>query len=134
MIADKYELTELPVTEAFARRKRVFGPQGEAVYLSDGPVIRHLAYFELKAGPGLFRGGHVHRTRIENFYCISGRVRVAAVDVQSGEKTVVDFPAGHVLTIRPGLAHRFEALADARLIEFYETAYDPADVVPFADF
>lgn len=134
MISDRYELSVLPVTEAFARRKRVVGPQGESVYLSDGPAIRHLAYFELRAGPGLFRGGHVHHARIEHFYCISGRVRVAAVDTATGARGEIDFPAGHVLTIRPGLAHRFEAVADARLIEFYETTYDPADVVAFTDF
>ncbi|SMC22907.1 Cupin [Desulfacinum hydrothermale DSM 13146] len=124
----------LPVTAAFRRIKRWTERRGEVALIEDGLLIQHLAVFSLRAGPGLFRGGHYHRVKTERFYVISGKVRILTVDVETGEAGHTDVQAGHKLVIPPLLAHRFHALEDAWLVEYYDSPYDPQDDVPFQPF
>ncbi|SHE44703.1 Cupin [Desulfacinum infernum DSM 9756] len=130
----KILVESLPVTAEFRRVKRWLEDRGEVALIEDGLTIRHLAVFSLRAGPGHFRGGHYHRVKTERFYVISGKVRILTVDVETGRKGHTDVRSGDKLVIPPLLAHRFHALEDAWLVEYYDSTYDPEDDVPFDGF
>lgn len=126
--------TPLPVTDAFLRQKRLIQDRGELALIEDGQRLDHLAWFSLLPGEGRFRGGHFHRVKTEHFYIASGRGRLLTEDVHTGERGETLLEAGLKVTVRPGLAHRFEAEETLSVIEYYEGVYDPADDVPFPGF
>ena len=130
----KIHIENLPVTDAFLREKRLIQDRGELALIEDGRGFQHLGYFSLKTGPGYARGAHVHRSKTEHFYVISGMLRVELVDLDSGERSEVMLHAGQRVTIQPDCAHRFLALQHAQVIEYYDSLYDPEDDVPFHDF
>ncbi|HOV86478.1 MAG TPA: cupin domain-containing protein [Syntrophobacteraceae bacterium] len=130
----KIEIESLPVTDSFVRRKRVIQPRGELALIEDGGNFRHLGYFSLKSGPGLFRGGHYHRKKTEHFYVVGGELLLRLVDVDTGEKAVLRAEPGQVIRLHPGCAHRFEAVRDAQVIEYYDGVYDREDDVAWQDF
>lgn len=122
---------QLPVTEEFRRQKRLIQPRGELALIEDGESFEHLGYFSLFAGQG-YRGGHYHQRKTERFYVISGRLAIALHDLDTGDAGTVEVHAGTKVAIPPRLAHRFEALEDAQVIEYYAGAYDPEDDFPFS--
>jgi dTDP-4-dehydrorhamnose 3,5-epimerase-like enzyme len=128
------QVETLPVTAERIRRKRLLQDRGELAIIEDGRTFRHLGYFSLKAGGGFFRGGHYHLEKTESFYVVTGKLRVRLVDVASGETTVTTLAAGQVAHLPPGVAHRFEALEDAQVIEYYDALYDVGDDVPYPHF
>ncbi|MBN2126219.1 MAG: cupin domain-containing protein [Deltaproteobacteria bacterium] len=130
----KIRIEDLPVTDAFLRQKRLLQDRGELALIEDGTPFRHLGYFSLRRGNGYYRGGHYHREKVEHFYVISGTLRIRLVDLDSGEKWEVDLRPGQRVTIQPRCAHRFTAEEEARVIEYYDSAYDPEDDIPFNDF
>ena len=75
-MTDKIQIHDLPVTDQFLRQKRLIQDRGELALIEDGKHFCHLGYFSLKAGPGLFRGGHYHARKTEYFYVIAGRLRL----------------------------------------------------------
>lgn len=123
----KIKIKELPITDRFLRQKRLIQDRGELALIEDGQSIQHLTYFSLKPGDGYCRGNHYHLKKEEHFYVVSGRLRLRLADVASGDKSAVDVHAGQLVTIAPGCAHRFIALEEAQVIEYYDTAYDPED-------
>lgn len=133
-VTQKIHIEELPITEAFTQRKRLIQERGELALIEDGMVFRHLGYFSLKQGKGFFRGGHYHLQKIEHFYVIGGRIRILYVDLQTGERGQVVVKAGDCVRIEPDCAHRFEAIEDAQVIEYYDALYDKRDDVMFQDF
>lgn len=114
--------------------RRIIQERGELALIEDGGVFNHLACFTLKPGPGLFRGGHVHQTKVEHFYILSGKGVLRWVDVQSGGKGSVVLAQGDKVTIQPGLAHRFEAIDHIIVVEYYAGVHDPADDIPNLSF
>ncbi len=130
----KIQIEELPVTEEFIRQKRLIQERGELALIEDGRTFRHLGYFSLKAGKGLYRGGHYHLNKIEHFYVVRGRIRIDLVDLECKERSHVEVRAGHKVALHPNCAHRFAALQDAQVIEYYDAVYDPADDIPYGDF
>ncbi len=127
-------LSRLPETEAFARQKRLIQERGELALIEDGQRLDHLAYFSLLPGEGRFRGGHVHRIKTEHFYIIAGKGLLRTADPQTGQTRETPLEPGMKVTVRPGLAHRFEALEPLQVIEYYEGVYDPTDDVPYPAF
>lgn len=130
----KIHIEELPETEAFTQRKRLIQARGELALIEDGVVFRHLGYFSLKQGNGFYRGGHCHLRKIEHFYVIGGRIRILWADLETGERGRVEVRGGHCVQIEPNCAHRFEAIEDAQVIEYYDALYDKSDDVMFQDF
>ena len=133
-MTEKIRIQDLPITDAFLRQKRLIQERGELALIEDGKPFRHLGYFSLKKGKGYYRGGHYHQRKVEHFYIISGKIRVLFVDLESGEKSDVLLQAGQRVAIYPQCAHRFIALKEAQVIEYYDAHYDPEDDVPYEDF
>ncbi|MGA7876427.1 MAG: hypothetical protein WCA08_12260 [Desulfoferrobacter sp.] len=133
-MTNKIQIEELPVTEEFIPQKRLIQERGELALIEDGKVFRHLGYFSLKQGEGLYRGGHYHLNKIEHFYVVSGKILIHLVDLETREKSHVNVAAGHRVVLHPNCAHRFEALEDAQVIEYYDAVYDRADDIPYGDF
>jgi dTDP-4-dehydrorhamnose 3,5-epimerase-like enzyme len=38
------------------------------------------------------------------------------------------------VSIFPNCAHRFEAIEEAQVIEYYDSLYDPEDDIPYEEF
>jgi len=134
ILTKKICIEELPETEEFIQRKRLIQERGELALIEDGMVFRHLGYFSLKNGKGFYRGGHYHLRKIEHFYVIAGRILIRLVDLETGEKSQVEVKSGHCVMIEPNCAHRFEALEDAHVIEYYDAMYEKSDDLVFKDF
>ena len=133
-MTDKMQIRTLPVTEKFMAQKRLINDRGEFALIEDGRLFRHLGYFSLKKGKGYYRGGHYHRNKVEHFYVVRGKIKVRLVDLDSKEKSTVTLQEGHLAAIHPGCAHRFEAVEEAQVIEYYNSIYDPEDDVLYDDF
>ena len=129
-LQEKFQLTELPITEAFLRQKRLIQDRGELALIEDKMRIHHLGYFSLLAGKG-YRGGHYHTIKTEHFYVISGHLMLDLVDVQSSAAEQITLSAGTKATIFPLLAHRFRALQDAQVIEYYDGVFETTDDVAY---
>ena len=133
-MSPKLEIERLPVTDDFVPRKRLIQERGELALIEDGRRFQHLGYFSIKKGEGFYRGGHYHLRKTEHFYIVSGRILVRTVDLETGVKSAVELEPGCVATLHPNCAHRFEALEDGQVIEYYDGLYDPEDDHPFKDF
>jgi dTDP-4-dehydrorhamnose 3,5-epimerase-like enzyme len=133
-VTRKIRIEELPITDKFIPEKRLIQDRGELALIEDGKTFRHLGYFSLKRGDGLYRGAHYHLKKEEHFYVVSGRLRVQLVDLEKGEKSQVELHAGHRVIIHPRCAHRFEAIEDAQVIEYYDSVYDKEDDIPYQFF
>ena len=129
----KIEITDLPITEEFLSQKRLIQERGELALIEDGEEFHHLAYFSLLKGKG-YRGGHYHLNKHERFYIISGKISLDCVDVHTHEKENFTLYTGQKVMIYPGIAHRFESLEDAQVIEYYSGVYDKVDEFPFRNF
>ena len=134
MLKDKFKIETLPITKNFLREKRYIEERGELVLLSDSDEIRHITYFSLNPGKDFFRGGHYHKKKTEKFYVVSGKLNVFIVDVNTQERDSVDLIAGQRMTIYPFLAHKFQAITESHVIEYYASIYDIDDDVRFTDF
>jgi len=133
-MTDKIHIEDLPISQQFLRQKRLIQDRGELALIEDGMGFRHLGYFSLRRGPGRFRGGHYHSRKTEYFYVISGKLRVQLVDMDTREEEEVLLHSGQRVMIHPGCAHRFTAQEDAQVIEYYDSAYDPDDDIPYTAF
>jgi dTDP-4-dehydrorhamnose 3,5-epimerase-like enzyme len=57
--------------------------------------------------PGSVRGNHYHESQTESICVIGGRVRLVALDEETGEKidTILEGASAPVITIPPGIVH-----------------------------
>lgn len=131
---EKLIIERAPMTEERLAFRRLIQDRGELALLEDGLVFNHLACFTLRPGPGLFRGGHMHRSKVEHFYVLAGAGVLKWADPATGRKGSAKLGAGEKITVLPGLAHRFEAMEELTVVEYYQGVYDPADDIPFQDF
>ena len=129
-LQNKIQITELPITDEFRSQKRLIQERGELALIEDGQQFQHLGYFSLLASKG-YRGGHYHNHKVEHFYIISGQLFVDLVDVETHEKNQVELQSGTKAIIYPGLAHRFHAIQDSQVIEYYNNVYNSYDDMPF---
>ncbi|RLB83010.1 MAG: hypothetical protein DRH17_03660 [Deltaproteobacteria bacterium] len=134
MLNDKFMVEDIPITKEFRRKKRVLEDRGELVLLADGEEIRHITFFTLNPGPDFFRGGHYHKKKIEDFYIVSGNLRILLWDMETQENDVIEVTAGQKVTIHPMCAHKFQAITPSQVIEFYATPYDAEDDIKFDNF
>ena len=134
VIKDKFKIETFPITKDFLREKRYIDERGELVLLADGDEIRHITFFTLKPGKTFFRGGHFHKKKTEKFYVVSGKLKILIVDVDTKEKDIIEIIAGQRVTIYPFCAHKFQAITESHVIEYYASAYDIDDDVRFTDF
>jgi len=128
--ADEIERTELPITDAFLREKRLQQERGELALIEDGLAFHHLAYFSLLAGMG-YRGGHYHARKTERFYVISGVLQIELVAIDCAKQDTIRVEAGTKIAVSPRIAHRFSALEDAQVLEYYEGFYHADDDHPY---
>ena len=124
MSKPKARLTSLPIRKEAKGPCRIIDARGEFALLHPkGPVYNPI-YFDVHAGPGLYRGGHYHDTKTENFFIISGACTIRYVDLDTGEKGQITAGPGDLVTILPNCAHIFEAVQFCRVIEFAENEVD----------
>ncbi|MEM5787200.1 MAG: hypothetical protein AAGU11_07760 [Syntrophobacteraceae bacterium] len=128
----KIQVETIPVTDEHLPIRRIFQPRGELVLIEDGRQFRHLAYISIKPGPGFFRGGHFHLKKLEYLYIINGSLRLSYVDMDSEEASVLRVEGGNRVTIHPRCAHRFDAISETRVIEYFDSIHDPQDDYRFA--
>ena len=133
-MTEKIRIQDLPISREFHRQRRIIEPRGELALIEDGMNFRHLGYFSLRKGEGLFRGGHYHLKKQEHFYVVSGKIRVQMVDLETREHSETTVKEGQQVTLFPNCAHRFQAEQDAQVIEYYNAIYDPEDDFPYRDF
>src|SRR5690606_25954197 len=84
-------------------------------------------HISIKAGGKCSK--HLHRTKINGFYVLSGEL---AVDVWKTGYPLIDLTnlvAGEYMEVLPGEFHRFTALTDVEALEIYFTNFDPDDIV-----
>lgn len=129
-MTNKIRIEKVPLTSEVLPVRRIVEPRGELALVEDGKPFMHLAYFSLNRGPGFFRGGHYHLGKLEYCYVIHGRLKITCVDLETGEKLVLEASAGDRITIHPGLAHRFDALEDTGVMEYFNSIHDPQDDHP----
>ena len=125
-LSTKCIIENLPITEEFRNKKRLIQERGELALIEDGMNFKHLGYFSLLAGKG-YRGGHYHIQKTEHFYVIKGCLLVEVYDMETGEKDKIEMNTGIKATIYPLLAHRFQALEDAQVIEYYNGVFQIED-------
>lgn len=121
----KVYIHSLPYTKEVEGAKRWDEDKGEFVQVSYRQEIRHLAYFELKKG--FSRGSHYHEEKEEFFYVISGRIRAAFLDVDTGEREEHLLEKGQIINVKTRCAHMFYGVEDACVIEFSPQVYDKED-------
>ncbi|MEN6441799.1 MAG: hypothetical protein ABFD97_24820 [Syntrophobacter sp.] len=126
-MTEKIVIETIPITSEQIPIRRIIQPRGELALIEDGRSFRHLAYFSVNKGEGFFRGGHFHLEKVEYLYLISGRLSLKFVDIDSGESSVVEVSAGSRITIYPRCAHRFDALEEAHVIEYFDSLHDRRD-------
>ncbi len=131
-VCDKLRVAAAPQTDVRQPFRRILQERGELALIEDGPEFNHLVCFSLQPGPGFFRGGHVHRNKVEHFYIFSGAGLLRWVDMETGAKGVVRLVAGDKVTVLPGLAHRFEAQEPLMVVEYFQGLHDPEDDIPFS--
>ncbi|MBW1936296.1 MAG: cupin domain-containing protein [Deltaproteobacteria bacterium] len=134
MREEKIIIEDLPVTDKFLRQKRLLQPRGELALIEDGENFKHLGYFSLKKGESHYRGGHYHAKKVEHFYIISGKLNVSLVDLDTGKRSELELHEGQRVIIYPRCAHRFKAVEDAQVIEYYDCTYDPDDDIAYRGF
>jgi len=126
-MTEKVLIETLPVTDERIPVRRIIQPRGELALIEDGRQFRHLSYFTLKKGKEFFRGGHYHLQKLEHCYIAEGRLRITYIDLDGGESSNIEVAAGDRVTILPRCAHRFDAIDEARVIEYFESIHDPND-------
>jgi dTDP-4-dehydrorhamnose 3,5-epimerase-like enzyme len=124
MSKPKARLRSLPIRKEAKGPRRIIDERGElAILHPEGPVYNPI-YFDVNAGPGLYRGGHYHDTKTEYFFVISGACRIRFVDVDTGEDGEIVAGPGDMVIIAPKCAHILEAIQFCRVIEFSEQDVD----------
>jgi mannose-6-phosphate isomerase-like protein (cupin superfamily) len=127
IMTSKIIVEPLPIIDEPMPIRRLIQPRGELALIEDGREFRHLGYFSIRKGEGYFRGGHYHLEKIEYLYIIEGRVLLSFVDLDSNETSSIELNPGDRVTITPRCAHRFDALEDVRVIEYFNSIHDPRD-------
>ncbi len=131
MSCAKITIKSLPVRAEGPGPKRVREERGElAVLFPQGPVYNPV-YFDIRPGPDHFRGSHYHLDRVEHFYIIQGTCRLHYVDLDTEEKGTLTVSQGDLITVRPGCAHRLEALELCRAVEFSGSVPSGSDSIPY---
>ena len=84
-------------------------------------------YLQIKAGGYCSR--HKHRSKWNQFFVISGFLRVRFFYQDGTEYHRYTLSAGGILCVPPGMLHRFEAVEPTEAIESYWTnPVDPNDI------
>jgi dTDP-4-dehydrorhamnose 3,5-epimerase-like enzyme len=130
-MTQKIIVAPLPIMDEPKPIRRVIQPRGELALIEDGREFKHLGYFSIRKGEGFFRGGHYHKEKIEYLYIVEGRALLSYVDLESLESSSMELKPGDKITIYPGCAHRFDALEEVRVIEYFNSIHDPSDDHPF---
>ncbi|MFZ2445519.1 MAG: cupin domain-containing protein [Syntrophobacteraceae bacterium] len=87
--------------------------------------------FLTEKGAGVFPGAHYHLQKLEYCYIIEGGIKITWVDMDTGEASSTEAAAGDRVTIHPRCAHRFDAIEDVRVIEYFNSIHDPRDDHPY---
>jgi cupin fold WbuC family metalloprotein len=80
-------------------------------------------YLQIK--PGGYCSRHRHKAKWNQFFIISGRLRVPFFRPDGEVDHHYELSAGAILSVPPGVLHRFEAVESTEVIETYWT--DPVN-------
>jgi mannose-6-phosphate isomerase-like protein (cupin superfamily) len=78
---------------------------------------------------GGFSSKHHHVYKVNNFYIVSGTLKVFLFDDTGKEVHCVTLGTGTNFSVPPGVEHKFEAITNVDLIEIYWANLDPDDIV-----
>ena len=132
MESSKVRLTSLPRQMEGDGARRIIDDRGELAILHPHGPVHNPIYFDIRQGEDLFRGGHYHLTKTENFYVIDGVCLIRLADLDTGERATLELHPGDFITISPRCAHRMDAVEFCRVIEFsLEDVEYARDTVPF---
>jgi len=108
--------------------KRLGLAQGElAQFWSSHEGMRYIAGVEIV--PGAIRGNHLHGTKIEVLYVLSGKVLLVAKDPHDEETVQMELDAGCLTRIQPGIAHALKGIQAGFAVECSPVEYDASDAV-----
>ena len=65
---------------------------------------------------------------------VSGHAKLLLADVETGETAEIDLLPGQRVTVFPMCAHKFVAVSETQVIEYYANPFDLADDVQFKGF
>lgn len=120
-LKDFLEVKNLEAIEPDLKSPHPFGRidkgRGELNYLNFGRDIKFVGVLEFLPGLGI-RGKHYHKNKTEMMYVLTGEMKGfywLPEDSRGLEKRI--HKKGDFITIRPGLAHAFEAIERTMTIE-----------------
>jgi len=131
-VNSKFSIQHLEFSEPPLPRTggRLMTPSGELAQIISDETIRHVAYIEFKPD-GKPRGNHYHATMNHAVYVIQGKLRVTLLDLDDMSRTEVNLVSGDIIRIKPNCVHVFVAQEYSQALELNDTAYDPADTIPY---
>lgn len=120
-------------------RKHIKDDRGWFLKVIDGkeeniPCYTGEVYFT-NALPGQFKGGHYHLKAKEWFTLITGICDLHLVDIETGEKMVLNLSSVDPITVYvpSKIAHSFVNTGKNEyiLVAYNDVLYDPADTIPY---
>ncbi|AVV41290.1 cupin domain-containing protein [Streptomyces sp. ID05-04B] len=109
---------------------RLSSPAGDLVRFANGDTYRFAAYWDCLPG-GPCRGNHYHLDKTEVMFVISGELRAAYYDLDTGQRFDTVLVAGDLVTVHPRLVHSYMALSPTQVVEVASHAYSPSDTHPY---
>ncbi len=128
-LGGKLLIRNLPAAGESADERRIIQDKGEMAQIANSREARfvHLLYWDLK--PGFDRGHHYHKRKLENFYVISGKLKLRIQDNETHEVLDRVLTAGMKVTIEPPCPHAFRAIEYSQVLEFHAEPYNEADTI-----
>jgi dTDP-4-dehydrorhamnose 3,5-epimerase-like enzyme len=122
---EKLLIEKVPENRDLDGVKRWEEEKGEFVQIAYSELIRHLAWFTIRAG--FWRGMHYHEKKEEIFYVIDGKMRAVFIDMDSKEREEHILEKGDRIRIQPRCWHIFYGLEDSSVVEYSPQFYDKTD-------
>ena len=129
----KYSIQHLPVMDPPLPDSggRMVNASGEMAQIIGNEPIRHVVYIDFQPD-GKPRGNHYHVERqMHGVYIIKGSVTVTLVDIDDKSHETVTLQAGDFIRIGSRCAHVFVAQEYTQALELNDTAWNPADTIPY---
>ncbi len=96
--------------------KAVFKDKRGSIFDIVENEVRHVGMVTF-ARKGVIRGNHYHKKSTQFTYVLSGKIRMITANVKGGEKKVFLLESGSFAKIPPRIAHTYEALTKAELLD-----------------
>jgi len=101
-----------------------FWGTNRCIYSENNFEVHHAQIVE-----GGFSSKHHHVHKVNNFYIVSGTLKVILFDKDGKEVHTVVLGTNTNFSVPAGVEHKFEAVTDVDLIEIYWANLNPDDIV-----